>query len=147
MYGSFPVLDAVTTGFVIDMAAMRVPRFGRLDLSRMSWDEMRRLIEERREFKEKLFADAIYRLELDPSLANVPLCPSLADANTGLCRLTDAQRLAQASKVTQEEPSRTHRKTKVARLPQIERKFVVLFGTDQYADKSIPPAGECNFRR
>jgi filamentous hemagglutinin family protein len=139
MYGSFPVLDAVTTGFVIDMAAMRVPRFGRLDLSRMSRDEMRRLIEERREFKEKLFADAIYKLELDPSLANVPLCPSLTDANTGLCRLTDAQRLAQASKVTREEPSRTHRKTKVARLPQIERKFVVLFGTDQYADKGIPP--------
>ena len=139
VYGSFPVLDFVSTGFVNDLAGLRAPDFGRLDLSRMSRDEMRQLIEERREFKEKLFADAIYKLELDPSLANVPLCPSLADARTGLCRLTDAQRLAQTSKVTQEEPSRTHRKTKVARLPQIERKFVVLFGIDQYADKSIPP--------
>ncbi|SFN88101.1 filamentous hemagglutinin family N-terminal domain-containing protein [Nitrosospira briensis] len=139
IYGSFPVLNPVTTGFVIDLAAMKAPQFGRLDLSRMSRDEMRQLIEERREFKEKLFADAIYKLELDPSLANVPLCRSLADADTGLCRLTDAQRLAQASKVTQEEPSRIHRKTKVARLPQIERKFVVLFGTDQYVDTNIPP--------
>jgi filamentous hemagglutinin family protein len=137
--GAFPVLDPVTTGFVNDLAAMRVPRFGRLDLSRMSREEMRQLIEDRREFKEKLFADAIYKLELDPSLANVPLCPSLADARTGLCRTTDSQRLEQASKVVQEEPHKKFRKAKTARLPQIERKFVVLFGIDQYADKSVPP--------
>ncbi|HJT51345.1 MAG TPA: caspase family protein, partial [Nitrosospira sp.] len=138
MYGSFPVLDFVTTGFVNDLAALRVPRFGPLDLSRMSWADMRQLIEERREFKEKLFADAIYKLEQDPSLANVPACPSLADIRTGLCRITDAQRMALASKVTEEDLHKRQPKTKVARLPQIERKVAVLFGVDQYANKSIP---------
>lgn len=137
VYGSFPVLDFVTTGFVNDLAALRAPKFSPLDLSRMSWEDMRRLIEERREFKEKLFADAIYKLELDPSLANVPACPSIADIKTGLCRITDAQKTALAPQVT-EELHKRHFRTKVARLPQIERKFAVLFGVDQYANKSIP---------
>lgn len=137
IYGSFPVLDFVTTGFVNDLAALRAPKFGRLDLSRMSWEDMRRLIEERREFKEKLFADAIYKLELDSTLANLAPCPSLADIRTGLCRITDAQKMALAPQVT-EELHKRHFRTKVARLPQIERKFAVLFGVDRYTDKSIP---------
>ena len=138
MYGSFPVLDFVTSGFVTDMASMPVPRFGPLDLSRMTRDEMRQLIEERREFKEKLFADAIYKLEMDPNLANVQPCARLADANTGLCRVTEAQQ-AQHAAAAQEELRKIYPRVKLAKLPQIERKYAVLFGIDQYRDKTIPP--------
>jgi filamentous hemagglutinin family protein len=139
MLGAFPILDWSTTGFVVDLASMRVPNFGVLNLARMSRTEMQQLIDMRREFKEKLFADAIYKLNIDPSLANVRPCPTLADINSGLCRMTDAQRKEHASKVAEEEPHKSRRRTKMASLPQIERKFVVLFGIDQYADKTIPP--------
>jgi hypothetical protein len=138
MLGAFPILDWSTIGYLVDMTS-KAPNFGRLDLSRMSRADMQQLIDMRREFKEKLFAEAIYKLEQDPSLANVQPCPSLADIDTGLCRITDAQRLELASKAAAEELHKGPRRAKIARLPQIERKFVVLFGIDQYADKTIPP--------
>jgi hypothetical protein len=138
MLGAFPILDWSTIGYLVDMTS-KAPDFGRLDLSRMSRADMQQLIDMRREFKEKLFADAIYKLEQDPSLANVQPCPSLADINTGLCRITEAQRLELASKAATQELHKGPRRAKIARLPQIERKFVVLFGIDQYADKTIPP--------
>jgi filamentous hemagglutinin family protein len=138
MLGAFPIIDRSTIGYLADMTS-KAPSFGSLNLSRMNWVDMQQLIDMRREFKEKLFADAIYKLEQDPSLANVQPCPSLADIDTGLCRITDAQRLELASKAAAEELHKGPRRAKIARLPQIERKFVVLFGIDQYADKTIPP--------
>jgi filamentous hemagglutinin family protein len=138
MLGAFPILDWSTIGYLVDMTS-KAPNFGSLNLSRMNWVDMQQLIDMRREFKEKLFADAIYKLEQDPSLANVQPCPSLADIDTGLCRITDAQRLELASKAAAEELHKGPRRAKIARLPQIERKFVVLFGIDKYADKTIPP--------
>lgn len=137
--GAFPVLDWSTTGSLVDLVSMRAPNFGLLNLAHMTREEMEQLIVLRREFKEKIFADAIYKLTLDPSLANVQACPSLVDANSGLCRVTDAQRQEYAKAMQREEPHKSRWKTKVARLPQIERKVIVLFGLDQYTDKTIPP--------
>ena len=115
------------------------PGFGSVDLSSMSRDQMTQLISLRREFKKKLFADAIYKLEVDPSLAEVPECANAAVADSGLCRLTDAQRQEVVAKVAQANPANTALKIKVSTLPDIQRKIVIAFGIDKYADQEIQP--------
>ncbi len=130
---AFPRLDP-GTGKLIDATSALAPSFAPLDLSFMNRDEMQQLLDDREEFKKKLFADAIYKLEQDPSLADVRPCQSAADANSGLCILTAEQRGAAQA---QTAPKQMHR-TKIARLPQIERKIAVLIGINDYTDKSIP---------
>ena len=115
------------------------PGFGSVDLSSMSRDQMTQLISLRREFKKKLFADAIYKLEVDPSLAEVPECANAVVADSGLCRLTDAQRREVVAKVAQANPANTALKIKVSTLPDIQRKIVIAFGIDKYADQEIQP--------
>ena len=123
----------------VDRTSPVEPNFGRLDLSRMSRKEMQQLIDMRTEFKEKLFAEAIYKLNIDPSLADVRPCSSLAKADSGLCKVTNTQLQEYQSKMAlEEEPHVTYR-TSLARLPQIERKVTVMFGIDQYTDPAIPP--------
>jgi len=93
------------------------------------------MLAQRRDFKRKLFADAIYKLEIDPSLADVQPCATVADASTGACRITTAQlELIHASKAVAAKTA----VAKTAHVPQIERKVVVLFGINDYADKTIP---------
>jgi hypothetical protein len=138
MQGALPNLQSAISA-VADMTSTKESDFGAVNLARMSRAEMQQLIDMRREFKEKLFADAIYKLNIDSSLADVRACPSIADIASGLCLVTDAQRTEIASNAAKNEPYRSLRKSKAASLPQIERKFVVLFGIDQYADKTIPP--------
>jgi hypothetical protein len=98
---------------------------------------MQQLLASRQEFKKKLFADAIYKLEEDPSLAEVRPCASLADTGSGLCRMTDAQRSELAATGAKDLP-KASRRVKVVKLPQIERKIAVLFGINDYADPLIP---------
>lgn len=136
--GTRAVLDEHAVGGVIDMVSSVKPIFGRLNLARMSREEMQHLIDERKEFKERLFAEAIYKLELDPSLSDVPLCQNLLEIDSGRCKISSDLREGYKAKTTLKPFPAGKRKTKIATLPQIEQKIVVLFGIDQYADKRIP---------
>jgi filamentous hemagglutinin family protein len=126
-------------GGVFDRSGPAAARtFAAVRIGSMNQDELAQMLAARREFKRKLFADAIYKLEIDPSLADVQPCASIADAGSGACRLTPAQvELIHATK----RPAPAAVKSasgRVAVLPQIERKVVVLFGINDYQDKTIP---------
>ena len=138
--------DSGATGKVVDATASAssvtssASSFGRLSLAQMSFPEMQQLIDFRREFKENLFSDAVSKLEIDPKLSDVMICTSIRKEDLNSCRITDDQRKEIKSKRI-EEQQRKHRsihKVRVASLPQIERKVIVLFGIDQYVDKTIP---------
>ncbi|WP_292955184.1 filamentous hemagglutinin N-terminal domain-containing protein [Nitrosomonas sp.] len=146
--GTLPVVNSVTQGKTIDITAsqpfergfdlnLAYQSFSTLDISRMSREEMLQLMHYRREYKDKIFADAIHKLELDPSLADVPVCARLDEMNSGLCRITSDQRDEYKEKVA--EDTRAKRITHIRNIPQIERKYIVLFGIDHYADPLIPP--------
>lgn len=144
--GARSVVDgAASTGKVIDATsstsiASSTGNFGRLSLAQMSFAEMQQLIDFRKEFKENLFSDAVSKLEIDPKLSDVMVCTSIRKEDLSSCRITDDQRKELKSKLT-EEQQRKHKsihKVRIASLPQITRKIVVLFGIDQYVDKTIP---------
>lgn len=142
--GTRPVPDRINPDRVIDHVTAAEfstgNSFGRINPSKMSRKEMQQLLNDRKQLKEKLFADAIYKLEQDPRLSDVLLCPNLPDVDLGLCRITNSQRDKRKLEITKEQhPTiKSKYKTRMASLPQIKRKFVVLFGLDQYADQSIP---------
>lgn len=126
------------TGSVIDtIGSASQIGFGKVDIGSMSMDQLSRLLDARQEFKRKLFADAIFRLKLDPSLADVRPCLTQADVATGLCRVTEAQIGAMAK--TSSLGLWKQRKVRIAELPRIERKMAIFFGVDDYSDKKIPP--------
>lgn len=134
------VSGAIETGALIDISVSQgsaFRSFSTRDLSRMSAGDMQQLMIERQQYKEMIFANAIYALELDPSLADVPICKNLDEMQTGLCRITEAQRDEYKSKLITSEDDL--RQLRVRNIPQIDRKFIVLFGIDQYEDKVIPP--------
>ncbi len=147
--GTNTMLDvSLGHGRVIDMISPTMPfmmtSFGRLSLTNMDRKNMQWLVSYRKAFKEKLFADAISQLELDPTLADVPLCTNLAEINAGSCRISHGRRkVSQSSSIRKQQPQqpeqqKSRQKTKVASIPQIERKFAVLFGIDRYTDSTIP---------
>lgn len=142
--GARSVPDRIYPDRVIDHVTAAefstVNSFGRINLSKMNRGEMQQLLDDRKQFKEKLFADAIYKLEQDPRLSDVLLCPNLPDIDLGLCRISNSQRDKRKLEITKEQHPTTNSKykTRMASLPQIKRKFVVLFGLDQYADQAIP---------
>lgn len=139
--GTRAVLDAVTDGRVLNIAnETNSSGFGRLNLAQMSIIDMQQLIDYRREFKRNLFSDAIYKLELDPTLSDIPYCLTFDDIHAGTCRISDKQlnELKASQEKEQQLVHQSRHKAKIAVLPQIERKFVVLFGIDEYRDKSIP---------
>jgi hypothetical protein len=104
----------------------------------MNQDELAQMLAARREFKRKLFADAIYKLEIDPSLADVQPCATPADASSGACQLTASQLVLMRAAKPQTAPLAKAVHAKAASLPQIERKVIVLFGINNYDDKTIP---------
>jgi hypothetical protein len=137
MRGALPPIDPRGSGGgVFDRSDPATGRaFGAVPIGSMNQDELAAMLAQRREFKRKLFADAIYKLEIDPSLADVQPCATVADASTGACRITPAQlELIHASKAVATKTA----VAKTAHVPQIERKVVVLFGINDYADKTIP---------
>jgi hypothetical protein len=131
-------------GAVFDLSNPALNRFfGPIKIGSMSQDELARLLEARKDFKRKLFADAIYKLEIDPSLADVQPCPTLEEAARGACRITpaqldEAQSKRPAAPAARAEAPGTPARARPVALPQIERKFAVLFGVNDYADKKIP---------
>ncbi len=133
------ILGMLVQDNVVDLSSPKVV-FSSVNLTSMSHEEIQSLIDARKEFKDELFADTIYQLELDPNLSDVPLCLSLEEIDTGLCRISDEQR--QIAKLEKKKAREmlypVEYKTKTATISQIESKFVVLFGTDKYTDQSIP---------
>ena len=144
LLGTKAILDSASEGKVADVTAYTTTSMGsgfsRISLANMSREDMLNLIDFRRNFKEKLFADAIYELEIDPRLSDVPVCTNLSELDLGTCRLSNKQHEELKSYVIQKKDSKRigKYKTKVASLPEIERKFIVVFGIDQYTDKAIP---------
>jgi filamentous hemagglutinin family protein len=118
--------------------------FTAVRIDSMNQDELGRLIAYRKDFKRKLFADAIYKLDIDPSLADVRPCNTAAEAASGTCRITPAQVAALQATTAPMAPPATGAaasqgaRTRVVNLPKIERKIAVLFGINDYADKDIP---------
>ncbi len=137
------VIDTASEGKVMDLTSSTVSSstsFGAQKLAQMSMTDMQYLIDFRREYKEKLFADAIHKLELDPKLSDVSICSNINKKDLDSCRISDEQRQEIKSELA-EKQQRKHKnihKVRVASLPQIERKMIVLFGVGQYADKAIP---------
>nr|WP_316643687.1 YDG domain-containing protein [uncultured Roseateles sp.] len=143
------------------------PSFAGIRLGDMSQDALANMLASRDRYKKALFADAIYKLEQDASLADLRLCKTTRDVEAGDCILTDElKRQIQAAKASEElaqmqqapaRPAATaaaqpdpkgltvnlshKRKVKTASLPQIERKVAVVIGIDNYQDKSIPQLG------
>jgi len=147
--GAASTTDNLGEGKVIDMiaSAASTSNFGRLSLAQMSRPEMQRLFEERREFKDDLFAEALHKLELDSNLSEVPACSSLAEIDSGSCKITENQLKELKEKQAQDLNQRKEKygsSIKKATIPEIERKFIVLFGIDQYTDKAIPTLENAN---
>ncbi len=145
--GATSAADVGGTGRVIDAtssaaAASATGSFGRLSLAQMSFAEMQQLIDFRKEFKENLFSDAVSKLEVDPKLSDVMVCTSTRKEDLNTCRITEEQRKEIKSQLAgEQQQQRKHKsihKVRIASLPQITRKIVVLFGVDQYVDKTIP---------
>ena len=125
-------------GGVFDISGPAAGRsFAPVRIGSLNQNELLAMLEERRDFKRKLFADAIYKLEIDPSLANVQPCASIVEAKTGACRITRAQ--LELGRGSQAQAAAVIRKAaKSANLPQIERKIALLIGINEYRDRTIP---------
>ena len=166
---ALPEIDARRAGSgLLDISNPAIGKtYGAVRIGAMSQEELIRMIAERRAFKRKLFADAIYKLDLDPGLADVQPCATVIEASSGACRITPNQldlagpdtRLAAlagtaatagssaggtsgssaTSPVAATPAARAPARSASAHVPQIERKIAVLFGINDYADKTIPP--------
>jgi filamentous hemagglutinin family protein len=112
--------------------------FGPVNVATMNPEELAKVLDCRKDFKRKLFAEAIYKLEIDPSLADVPPCTTAAEAATGRCHITTTQLEEIHASPTRAETAQKAPKSASAALPQIERKIAVMFGVNDYADTKIP---------
>ena len=133
------------TGALFDRSNPAAARaFGPLQVSALSQNELAELLAQRRDFKRKLFADAVYKLSIDPSLADVQPCATAEEASSGSCRITQAQLAMmhaardQAAASAAAPVAGTRARARVASVPQIERKIAVLVGINDYGDKDIP---------
>lgn len=129
-----PPVDAFAASGLLDLSALgRGQLFSPVNVGAMTQADLSGLLDSRREFKRKLFADSISRLEIDPSLADVKPCTSAEEAGSGNCRITPEQ-VRQVQAERQAQAAAPHQ----AALPQIERKIAVLFGINDYGDRRIP---------
>ncbi len=140
---SRPVISTVAESKVVDTSttdstsSSSVALFDRLNVAKMNLLDLQQLIQQRRDYKNELFSDAISKLNFDPKLSDIPICNSLAEVDSGLCRISETQ--YQDMKVVKESLfNKNDYKIKIARLPQIKRKIIVLFGIDNYSDQTIP---------
>lgn len=127
---------------LLDWPASSSGDFGAVRIGSMDQDALAQMLAGRRDFKRKLFADAVYQLEIDPNLADVRPCATVAEASAGACRLTAAQlegmRAARPAAPATMATGAGQARARTANLPQIARKIAVLVGIDDYADKDIP---------
>ncbi|MET0980525.1 MAG: YDG domain-containing protein [Telluria sp.] len=129
-------------GGLLDRSASIAGGFDAVDIGAMDQDELAYLLARRREFKRRLFADAVHKLDIDPSLADVRPCATVVEADTGACRLTGAQleliRAAKPPAPAIAAAAAQQARARTASVPQIARKVAILFGINDYADKEIP---------
>jgi filamentous hemagglutinin family protein len=131
---------------VLDHSSSALPMFvglndfyGRFNLDLLNFDEIGRILESRHRMKKRIFASAIYKLDEDPTLADVPSCRTIGEAATGACMLTESVRNQSVARHNKEVWRQTRPLLKTALLPQIERKIAVLIGINEYTDSIIPP--------
>jgi hypothetical protein len=74
------------------LASTASASFAPVRLSSMSPDALREMLEGRERYKQKMFAEAVLELTVDPALADLKPCRSLQDAETGKCIVTDELR-------------------------------------------------------
>ncbi|WP_201494875.1 YDG domain-containing protein [Rubrivivax sp. A210] len=126
--------------------------FGAINFSQLPRADVQTLLAARAGYKKKVLAGGVYKLEQDPSLADVRPCRNEAELSTGSCLITEqlkqeieviAARAAAARAANGAAPQAKarkagQRKVKVAALPRIERKLALLIGVNRYADKNVP---------
>jgi hypothetical protein len=118
--------------------------FRALDLSRLPRDEVQSLLAARARYKQKVFSKGVFRLQQDPTLADVRACRSEAELETGACIVTEQLKQeiqaarAKAASMAAPRAERTRRGVKVAALPVIERKLALVIGINKYDDRNIP---------
>lgn len=141
---ALPTIDPrAISGALFDRSNPAAERaFGPLQIGAMNQNELAALMAQRRDFKRKLFADAVYKLSIDPSLADVQPCATAEEASTGTCRITQAQlallHAARDQAAASAAAPAAGARARHASLPQIERKIAVLVGINDYGDKDIP---------
>ncbi|MBH9579283.1 two-partner secretion domain-containing protein [Inhella proteolytica] len=128
--------------------------FTPINSSQMSRAELITLLAARDNYKKKVFADALHRLQLDPALADVRPCTSEPELASGQCLITEAlkaqiQAARLASTTPQAAPAaKTQtglerlrraqaRKVREAALPTIARKVALLIGVNDYQDDRV----------
>jgi hypothetical protein len=101
------------------------------------------LLAAREQYKKQVFAQGLFKLEQDPTLADVRPCKTEAELSTGNCVITEALRqeiqkaiTARAVVAGPRKPER--RRVRQAALPNIERKLALLIGVNTYRDKRVP---------
>ena len=126
--------------------------FGPLDLSGMSQDAIATVLATRERFKQALFAEAIQRLERDPTLADLADCNTLEQASAGTCVVTDAIRdrlMASRTRLALQTPTgpsapagqATQEPTRVAGVPPVvAAASVVPPAPSQGATPAAPPS-------
>nr|WP_307727709.1 YDG domain-containing protein [Massilia sp. MS-15] len=130
---SSPVADSTGPGAAKAFSPVRI--------GSMSQEELAQMLAQRRSFKQNLFSAAIYKLEMDPSLADLQPCTTVMEASSGACRISAAQlELLHAARPQAHVQEQTMGRAvaKTSNLPKIERKIAVLFGVNEYSDKAIP---------
>ena len=118
-----------------------------MNYSQMSRPEVQTLLAARDRYKKQVFATGLFKLDQDPTLADVRPCKSEAELSSGNCLITEAlkqeiqqiaARAARATpgQATPRQPDR--RRVRQAALPNIERKLALLIGVNSYRDKRVP---------
>ncbi|MBP6900354.1 MAG: filamentous hemagglutinin N-terminal domain-containing protein [Burkholderiaceae bacterium] len=141
------VLDVLQSLSVVE-AGGNTPTYDSVNLSQMQRDEIQSLLAARANFKRKVFDGGIGKLQIDPALADVRGCRSVAELSGGACLLTAALKQeiaaerarAAAAAAAAEAAARKPAGRRVVRavLPTIQRKLALLIGVNAYQDKRIP---------
>jgi filamentous hemagglutinin family protein len=77
--------------------------FRSVDLASLTLDQTAALLSARDRYKRTIFADALAELERDPSLADVPSCPTVEQAAAGNCLITEALKPALRERILQQQ--------------------------------------------
>jgi len=125
------------------------PVFRAMNYSLMSRPEVQTLLAARDRYKKQVFATGLFKLDQDPTLADVRPCRTEIELSSGNCLITEAlrqeiQRMAAAARATPTTPGQAtpgqpdRRRVRQAALPNIERKLALLIGVNNYSDKRVP---------
>ncbi len=119
------------------------PVFRAINYSLLPRPQVQNLLAAREQYKKQVFAQGLFKLEQDPTLADVRPCKTEAELSTGNCVITEALRqeiqkaiTARAVVAGPRKPER--RRVRQAALPNIERKLALLIGVNTYRDKRVP---------